>query len=221
MSNNNPTEHDETWLKLSGEVARLAQILNWKSGTLQSVVGFKQKYNRGGGTGVYYAPETGYTVTVNDAVTVAEANRDKIAGSYSGTYGKFLDEFLAARDAARDAQLAVIEHEANYTGWSRYFLVTSSAGLIHKSTDCSTCNKGRTWTQFALLPKLSGLGYEAAVEALGPSLCSVCYPEAPTTVVDGPKIPNRITSILLAQGQDEFTAELAKYNAKRAAKAAK
>ncbi len=64
-----------------------------------------------------------------------------------------------------------------YTGWQRFFLVTSSdGGHIHATTTCGTC---RWTTQFGWLPQLSGLTEADAVEAHGPRLCSVCFPSAP------------------------------------------
>lgn len=61
--------------------------------------------------------------------------------------------------------------------WSRFFFVVSSAhGHIHSSMSCSTC---RPTTGFAWQPSLSGLTEADAVKALGPKLCSVCYPSAP------------------------------------------
>jgi hypothetical protein len=68
------------------------------------------------------------------------------------------------------------ELEANYTGWSRFFLVTSSKGHIHSSMDCSTC---RHTTRYGWLPELSGKTEAEAVESQGPALCSVCFPSAP------------------------------------------
>ena len=37
-----------------------------------------------------------------------------------------------------------------YTGWSRFFLVTSSTGHVHSSTSCSTC---RPTTTYGWLPE--------------------------------------------------------------------
>lgn len=75
--------------------------------------------------------------------------------------------------------------EATYTGWSRFFLVTSSAGHVHSSTHCSTC---RPTTAFGWLPELSGKSEATAVAELGPTLCSVCYPSAPVDWTTGKKI---------------------------------
>lgn len=73
---------------------------------------------------------------------------------------------------------AVIEHEKAYTGWNRFFLVTSSAGHVHRSMSCSTCFPT---TAYAPVVALSGQDDQAAVELLGESLCTVCFPEAPVT----------------------------------------
>lgn len=81
----------------------------------------------------------------------------------------------AAMSAARDAYLAA---EADYEGWSRFFLV--NAGHIHRSMSCSSCNKGRSATVFTWLPELSGLTEADAVAAHGAHLCTVCFPTAPT-----------------------------------------
>jgi hypothetical protein len=61
--------------------------------------------------------------------------------------------------------------------WSRFFEVTSSNGHIHSHLHCSTCNPRTTYGWW---PELSGLTEADAVAKLGPILCSVCYPSAPT-----------------------------------------
>ena len=82
-------------------------------------------------------------------------------------------------DKAQELSAAVATERRigeEYTGWSRFFLVTSSKGHIHASMNCSTCN----WkTTFGWLPDVSGLDEEAAVEAHGALLCTVCFPSAP------------------------------------------
>lgn len=69
-----------------------------------------------------------------------------------------------------------------YTGWSRFFLVTSSQGHIHSSTGCSTC---LPTTRFGWLPSVSGLTEKEAVEQHGERLCSVCFPSAPVQWTEG------------------------------------
>jgi hypothetical protein len=229
MSNTvTPQEHDVIWLELSQALHIAVERLVQARKTIVYVADFRpQSGYRGAPTtwsrGHKTSPERVSGLYESQAFEIAlpelEAGRDGWALQYSGRKGTFIDalaEATVVRDAAVEALRA---HEANYTGWSRYFLVVSSNGLIHSSTNC---NKGRSATRFALLPTLSGLGWETAVDALGPSLCSICFPEAPTSVVDGPKLPSRITELLFGRdGVNAFQAELAKYNAKRAAKAAK
>lgn len=105
-----------------------------------------------------------------------------------------------------DANSAVKAHEDAYTGWSRYFLVTSSDGLIHKSMSCSTCNKGRSMTEFALYASLSGTTHADAIKILGPNLCSVCYPEAPTEWTEQGKVSSKLAAILRDKGEAAFIA---------------
>lgn len=66
--------------------------------------------------------------------------------------------------------------------WSRFFLVTSSAGHIHSSMSCSTC---RPTTRYGWLPELSGKTEAEAVEAHGPALCSICFASAPVEFIGG------------------------------------
>lgn len=64
-------------------------------------------------------------------------------------------------------------------GWPRYYLVTSSQGHIHSSTDCHTC---RPTTRYGWMPEYSGLTEQEAISRLGnyaEALCSVCFPNAP------------------------------------------
>ena len=78
-----------------------------------------------------------------------------------------------------------LETEYERTRWSRFFMVTSSAGgHIHSDMSCSTCYPT---TQYGWLPELSGLTERDAVDAEGPLLCSVCYPSAPTEWTIGVK----------------------------------
>lgn len=92
-------------------------------------------------------------------------------------------EKQAARIAVAENIKAEIEALQDlYTGWSRFFVVTSSAGHIHSSMHCSTCY---FTTTYGWLPELSGKTEAEAVEAHGPALCSVCFPSAPVDMVGG------------------------------------
>lgn len=106
------------------------------------------------------------------------------------TYETDKPEAELAKLAERKAALAeLMEREAavqaTYTGWSRFFLVTSSPGHVHASTHCSTC---RPTTTYGWLPELSGKDEAEAVKDLGPTLCTVCFPSAPTEWTSGKKL---------------------------------
>lgn len=118
---------------------------------------------------------------------------------------------LAELRTAREAVIVEMEKLNDlYTGWSRFFLVTSSAGgHIHSSMDCSTC---RISTEYGWLPTLSGLTEEAAVAAHGAILCTVCYPSAPVEWTGG--ISNTEQA-----AKDERAAAKAQRDADKAAKA--
>lgn len=75
--------------------------------------------------------------------------------------------------------------EATYTGWSRFFLVTSSPGHVHSSMYCSTCYPS---TRYGWLPEMSGQSEAEAVAEFGPTLCTVCFPSAPVTWTEGKKL---------------------------------
>lgn len=106
--------------------------------------------------------------------------------------------------------------------WSRFFIVTSSSGHIHKSMHCHSCNKGRSFTTFALMPSLSGSTTDAAVARLGSALCSHCFPEAPTDQREQMKISQRAAQALLDTGDEsQFDAVIADQQKRAARKAAK
>jgi hypothetical protein len=93
-----------------------------------------------------------------------------------------LVELAEQRQLIAGLKHAISEAEQRYTGWSRFFLVTSSAGHVHSSMHCSTC---RLTTTYGWLPELSGQSETEAVAKLGPNLCSVCFPSAPVDHVGG------------------------------------
>lgn len=74
-------------------------------------------------------------------------------------------------------------HEANYTGWSRFWAVPN--GHIHSSTHCSTCNNGDRPTEFYLLHEVSGMSEVDAVASKGAFICTVCFPSAPVELTNG------------------------------------
>lgn len=72
------------------------------------------------------------------------------------------------------------ELDAEFTArgtWSRFFLVTSSAGgHVHSSMSCHTC---KPTTEFGWQPQLSGKTEPDAVAEHGAILCTACFPSAP------------------------------------------
>lgn len=81
-----------------------------------------------------------------------------------------------------EAEMAPLEAVFAEHRWSRFFLVTSSAGHIHSSMSCSTC---RPTTAYGWLPSLSGKSEADAVAEHGPALCSTCFASAPVEMVGG------------------------------------
>lgn len=78
--------------------------------------------------------------------------------------------------AAVRADAKPLNEEYSRRPWSRFFLVTSSDGHIHRDMACSTC---RISTEYGWLPQLSGKTEADAVADQGTRLCSVCFPTAP------------------------------------------
>jgi hypothetical protein len=213
--------HDERTLELLRELSKADQQAQWKLAT------FKHQSLP---TGKYISNDRR---SLEEIKSDLQARRDENTARWTepGDEGVLayangrLDQAEADWVAAVDHQLAVGRelhaHEANYTGWQRFWLVTSSAGRVHASMNCHTCNKGRSDTTFALLPELSGQIVDLLVAALGPVLCSVCFPDAPVEWQDVDRVPMRIAQVLLDSGPEAFKDELAAYHAKRAAKLAK
>lgn len=213
MTNVATTEqsHDEQLLALLGELS----AADFKLATVQ---GWIRSYGKVQVRGSYRATDTR---TWDQALADFETKAADAQSWEAATPIKYRERLAEATVAQADALLARKLHERNYTGWQRYFLVTSSAGLVHRSVNCSSCNKGRKATQFALLPSLSGRSHEALVEALGPSLCSICWPDAPVAWTDEQRISPTVTNVLLTEGEDAFWTALAESRAKAVKRAAK
>ena len=115
-----------------------------------------------------YAPAKVLAAAHEHAATCGEWDRRDVE--------RYLTEYYAKAQTLTDAIDAERLIAEEYEGWSRFFLVTSSKGHIHSSMNCSTCQ----WTTtYGWLPDVSGLDEEAAVEAHGALLCTICFPSAP------------------------------------------
>jgi hypothetical protein len=123
-----------------------------------------------------------------DTAIVAAAKRVFLARRALDAANRRKPVVFVADVAAAHADLVAAETDhgriaSQYDGWSRFYLVTSSAnGHIHRDTHCSTCRWG---TEYAWLPELSGLTEADAVAEYGEILCSVCYPSAPVEWTNG------------------------------------
>jgi hypothetical protein len=193
------TKLAEIWAQIYKVEHRLASTAN----TLQHTAGAKFYYR-----GRQYVCD----MTVSEAIEILTAAAEYIADYIAthqkperdGWVGTDWDEFecvvapydkdkpakYLAQHAELIAELEALhqqadELEASYTGWSRFFLVTSSAGHVHSSMHCSTC---RPTTQYGWLPELSGKTEDVAVDELGPTLCSVCFSSAPVDWTTGKKL---------------------------------
>lgn len=132
-----------------------------------------------GGRYYYKGNRRVMSITLEDAVETLEANPEAYSLSNGRTNRQALEEFEKAKTALGNKVSEIEEQNKLYTGWSRFFLVTSSNGHIHNSRHCSTC---RPTTTFGWLPYLSGKDESEAIDFFGPAaeaLCSVCFPYAP------------------------------------------
>jgi hypothetical protein len=92
---------------------------------------------------------------------------------------RLLDEIdvLTATTDELAGEINELDDEFDARPWSRFFLVTSSAGgHVHSSRSCRTCKSS---TEFGWLPQLSGKDEPEAVADQGAILCTACYPSAP------------------------------------------
>ncbi|MFD7835673.1 SPOR domain-containing protein [Streptomyces sp. NPDC059761] len=87
------------------------------------------------------------------------------------------EEMLALNRGARPTLLGEWERR---DGWSRFFLVQD--GHIHRGGHAgwdSDCHSLRSTTLLYWQPELSGKTEQEAVTALGPTMCTICFPSAP------------------------------------------
>jgi hypothetical protein len=183
--------HDEATAAAYTALAKARSTRSWLAQSIQQEAGQKRigKYSDGRFDG-----------TVADAIAVLAVH------DYNQ---RSLAQYEEAKAAVTDAEDAVSDLNAGYTGWPRFFLVTNVGGHIHRSMSCSTCYHD---TQFAWLPALSGMSEAEAVAAHGEILCSVCFPSAPVEWTNG-------VSKASQEAKDKRAAEKAARDAAKLAKA--
>lgn len=195
-----PTEHDTRLLELHREWAQAEAKYAGARNTIQQVTDPRthaEMYVRG--------RRVEDPRSFSEALATLEAKIAEGVG-YDAKYSwpNYLERYHTSRQAAQDARQAVLNHEANYTGWDRFWLVTSSPGHVHSSRNCQSC---KFTTTYALVPFLSAQTEAEAVETFGPAMCSVCFPSAPT----GAKISKALADSV---GTPQWDKNLAKHQAK-------
>jgi hypothetical protein len=220
MNEMTPTQIDTAWLQLHSKSNRLQDFISNKLQTMAYYAG--RRLRDGRGKTIILHPTEQRDMTTNEIVNLfangektpcETVSREQVVATYNE---------LCAELKEVDAQIEIINDEHRARQWSRFFLVTSSNGHIHSSMHCHTCNKGRFFTSFALLPSLSGANLETAVAKMGAGLCSVCFPDAPSEYQEQKKISAAVATVLLETGDEaKFDEALAKANARAAKKLAK
>lgn len=157
--------------KATAAVASAASTL--RSIYTQRVIGQRVKFGR---KGAEFPREATAQAAAEWFATLDQAASLLTISNYSGTIGDTLARYNERVAAETAALIVVRELNTLYTGWSRFFLVTSSAGHVHSSTGCHTC---RYSTTYGWMPELSGKSEAEAVAELGAVLCSACFPTAP------------------------------------------
>lgn len=166
MDPNSPREVDQALAAQWRNMARLYQKMDSLTSTAQYVYGDRNvrhariKYTT---TAAQVWERVATVATTDDAYQVHIGQRPS---EFRARYEKVCTELKEVRDR-------IEELEDLYTGWSRFFLVTSSAGHIHSSRSCHTCYDTTT---YGWRPDLSGKSEAEAVAVLGPALCSTCFP---------------------------------------------
>lgn len=161
-----PEEHDAKQFKLNQEAGKAEQRLADLCNRAHSMAGDQR---RGYG---YRSP---WIMKDGDAVDrvrrMARNGDDRAAGLI-----KDLAHWMAEADRLHREYLAMEATWREYK-WTRWFPCLNSDGHIHSSLrGCKTVNMS---TSMGWETGLSGRPVEAVIEALGPRLCSVCFPEAP------------------------------------------
>lgn len=125
---------------------------------------------------------------INDQIRIQKkyiADAKKTAKSYY-YQSEARQAEIAKRIARYEEKIAELQPEAdkrkaaadkfnadNYEGWSRFFHVVH----IHSNMHCSSF---RPTTRIGWLPNVSGLTEAEAVAEHGATLCTICFPSAPT-----------------------------------------
>lgn len=147
---------------------------------------------------------------VSEAIENAErlaANGDSTAIEALRKRQELIDDLNETNDTIND----FAKIYASRGTWNRAYLV--SDGHLHKSRNCSTCNKNGSRTKFHFMTEYSGKNESEIVEAAGYRACTTCYPSAP--VGDA----NNLPSVMLTPEEAEAAKNKVEVAEKRAKKA--
>lgn len=174
-----PREIDTKLSELYGEALKARARLDMFATSAKYQAGAKFYYKGRQHVTDMTLPEAEMIITAH-----VEANKDDVYGYSRPDNGRYairdmrrtVEGLAECRERLRALNAEMAKLEESYTGWTRFFLVTSSKGHIHSSMHCSTC---RITTTYGWLPDLSGRTEADCVEEFGSALCSICYPTAP------------------------------------------
>lgn len=149
-----------------------------------------------------------------DVIRNREAAR-RYTGPDATYYTEKANKALLAAQAV-EAEMAPLNAEfTRRGGWTRAFIV--SAGHVHSSMNCSTCNNGMYPTSFGWLTEFSGKDEAQVIEAAGSRACTVCFPNAPVDAPAGRLF--HADEVAAEQARAERAAKKAIADAKKAANA--
>jgi hypothetical protein len=190
-----PRETDEKLAVLFQEHAKLRQKRAYAVATIMNMAGARY----------YYQGRQRVTdMTLEEAQAKLASDLDAYGLTERRSNGQALEDLTIADQAIYEKDQEIAALEDTYTGWSRFFVVTSSNGHIHSSMHCSTCYPTTT---YGWLPNLSGKSQDEAIKHFGPAaeaLCSVCFPDAPVARMDA-NLTQKQTDALLAGETPEAT----------------
>lgn len=236
-----PAEMDTLLLDLSWNQIKASDRIHHNQQTFIKVVGREQRTGYGYPS-TYFHPTEDRLLTFPEAYAIAREMLTNASDTYSdgsprpveyrsirGKFGVEINEKTFRELDLYRANLTDINNQIDALnsefvargGWDRYWLVASSTGHIHSSQSCHTCNKGKNATEFALVPSLSNMKVEVAVQALGAGLCSVCFPDAPVEMQEQMKISKTLATVLREQGESAFVEARQKAQARADKKAGK
>lgn len=173
-------------------------------------------WGRGQRQGVWQLSDVEVWTKVNEIAAQADSNyyvdraRKLVAG---------FEQTMTEISTAHSARLVL---EAEYTrrgGWTRAYLVDNADGHVHKSTRCSSWNKGLYATRYHWLTELSGQAETEIVELAGERACTVCYLSAPVDVLKRPSKLEGPAQAAVREAKEARAAAKVERDAKKAAKA--